>query len=91
MNTEQQSGARGEGSGADQEWLVLLTNSFSLYEYTTLYLFGHQLIFGLFPLSLEKCLFRSFAHFLHWVICLFIVELVARVLYILDARSLSDI
>lgn len=25
--------------------------------------------------SLEKCLFRSFAHLFNWVICLFVVEL----------------
>ena len=30
---------------------------------------------AMYMLSLEKCLFRLFAHFLNWIICIFGVEL----------------
>uniref|UniRef100_A0A8D0UE84 Uncharacterized protein n=1 Tax=Sus scrofa TaxID=9823 RepID=A0A8D0UE84_PIG len=38
--------------------------------------------------SLAKCLFRSFAHFFHWVVGFFAVEL-SNCLYILDIKPLS--
>ena len=38
--------------------------------------------------SLEKCLFRSFCHFFHWVVCVSGFELMSC-LYILEINSLS--
>ena len=39
--------------------------------------------------SLEKCLFKSFAHFLNWIVCLPGVELYKCFIYILEVNLLS--
>ena len=41
--------------------------------------------------SLEKCLFRSFAHFLNWVVCLPEVELCGFFIYFGDQTLVQDI